>query len=213
MKCPKCGQDNQEDAKFCKNCGAALTPLVQVDGVKLSDQDKQRIAEDEKERLKVREQLKTEEADKKTAKRKKNTKFVLFGCGGVIVLIIIIIIVIVATSSGSKSTTNNQSITFTSDEYPPESTSIPNAFTASFSTLTQDWTIDWSYTTSQAIINANEGGFAIFVYPTTGPDTNDYIASVTEPSTTSGTLSCDVAPGQYQIEVVTLYSWNITVHP
>ena len=83
MKCPKCGHDNQVDSKFCKNCGAALTPVVQVDGVKLSDQDKLRIAEEEKERMKVREQLQTEEADKKTAKRKKNTKFALFGCGGV----------------------------------------------------------------------------------------------------------------------------------
>ncbi len=194
----------------------------------LSDDDKKHIAEEEKERLKVRGELQAE----KQKKKRKIPKWVPIGCGGLVVLIIIIIVIAIATSSKSTttstvSTISNtsstqtttpllafQPITFTSEEYPPTSTSIPNAFTAQFSIPTQDWAINWSYSPSQAIIDANEGGFSIFVYPTSGPrDTNTAVATV-EGSSTSGSLDLsNVGPGQYQIEVITLYSWSMTVQP
>jgi len=103
------------------------------------------------------------------------------------------------------STSAFQPITFTSNEYKPNQYAY--ADTATFSIPIKDWIIDWSYTPS------GDGVFAFFVFPTTGSDTNDYVASVYKPNTTSGSLSCDAGPGQYLISVTTLCSWSITIHP
>jgi len=76
----------------------------------LSDDDKKRITDEEKERLKVRDQLEQEKN-----KKRKMPKWALFGCGGLIALIVIIVVISVAL--GSKSTTTN-SLTQTS--LPPQ---------------------------------------------------------------------------------------------
>jgi len=76
----------------------------------LSDQDKQRILEEEKERLKVRQQLQSEQSTKPLIPKKKIPKWLPIGCGGLFVLVIIIII-IAAISGGGNNSSNNPSTT------------------------------------------------------------------------------------------------------
>ena len=115
----------------------------------LSDADKQRIAEEEKERLKVREQLKNEEDTKKAAQKKKTTKFALIGCGGLIALIVIIAIIIGASSS---KTTDTQTIpTYTGPEVIYEITGTAMSADVTLSNATggteQFSNIQWSHVT------------------------------------------------------------------
>jgi transcription initiation factor TFIIIB Brf1 subunit/transcription initiation factor TFIIB len=96
MKCPKCGYDNVESAIFCTHCGTALNEKNQ-----LSDTDRQRIADEEKERMKIREQLQAQEKGKKQNLPK--WAWVPIGCGGVVVFIIII--AVIGAVKGSNSNT------------------------------------------------------------------------------------------------------------
>jgi len=79
----------------------------------LSDQDKQRIREEEKERLKIREQLQSKQ-------KRKIPKWASIGCGGLLLLIIIIVIIAIA-SGGNKNTskdiTLNAAVRFTGTQF------------------------------------------------------------------------------------------------
>lgn len=187
----------------------------------LSADDKKRIAEEEKERLKARSELQAEEKKKK----RKMPKWVPIGCGSLILLIIIIYVIGTVTGSKNNTTTQTASATtaetsstkitnpalafqpikYTSDENRPDNNG--EAKLAPFSVPTQDWVIDWSYTPS------GDGVFSFFVYPNYGADTNTAVATVLFPDTTSGSLTCSRGPGQYQIVMVTGCNWSITIHP
>ena len=38
MRCPECGNDNREGARFCDSCGAALQPSPELEPAPLADE-------------------------------------------------------------------------------------------------------------------------------------------------------------------------------
>jgi hypothetical protein len=107
MKCSKCGQANSEGAAFCTHCGTALNQKAQ-----LSDIDKQRIAEEEKERMKVREQLQASEKKEKDGFPK--WAWMPIGCAGIVALIIIIVIATVVAPKSTKTSSITTTVYFNS---------------------------------------------------------------------------------------------------
>ena len=113
LKCPKCGQDNQEGAKFCNSCGTALAQSVQVETPTLSAAEKTRIVEEEQAKIKAAEE------DKKAAQKKKGRKNAFIGCGAILAIIIIVAIIIGVSSGNKKDTTTtlNAAVSFTGTQF------------------------------------------------------------------------------------------------
>lgn len=81
--------------------------------------------------------------------------------------------------------------------------------TAPFIITTDEWIIDWSYSTS----DPDFAIFSFFVYPR--GETELYVETVLFPEATSGTTYSYAGPGEYYVEinVANITQWEITISP
>ena len=78
IKCPVCGHENEEDAKYCSSCGESISKQkTSKEGI--TEQRKKEIQEEERIR-----------ANERSAVEGENT---IKGCGCVIAIIIILVII------------------------------------------------------------------------------------------------------------------------
>jgi hypothetical protein len=152
MKCPKCGQDNPENATFCNHCGIVLNQKVQ-----LSDIDKQRISEEKQERAKLLEQLQAAEKRKK-GKLPKIPKWLWAFI--VVLFVIFIVEVTIGIAKNSDSNTLHAALTTTTSNttttpITPTTTTTPKVYFNSSASETPE-VIDVSYDDLSKLASTNE---------------------------------------------------------
>jgi hypothetical protein len=128
-----------------------------------------------------------------------------------------------STATVTETTTVAIPVTVTAQEPEPvnETTEAPTTFepvvftghgettTPPFTVTTDEWIVEWSYTTSEP----EYALFGFYIYPR--GETVMFIMSVTFPDETSGMKYSYYGPGDYYLDVIasSLDSWSITIKP
>ena len=190
--CPRCGAQVAFGARFCSNCQTPLNWPTQQQPPPPQYQQQYQQAEPPK---------------------KKKTNVWLMGCLGLIVLAAVIGGIVLVTSNSSPETpfstspptTQTPPATFT----PITKSGTDSLTTTPFTITTDEWIIDWSYSTS----DPDFAVFSFFIYPR--GETELYTEVVLFPETTSGSTYSYAGPGEYYIKtnVANIDEWEITIRP
>ncbi len=154
-------------------------------------------------------------------KRKKKSPW-LVGCLGLVGLLVLVGAIVIAADSGSEAPPSTPPSTSAPPATTPPSTSPPPATfapitksgtdsltTAPFTVTTDEWIIDWSFSTSDPEFAV----FGFFIYPR--GETELYTEMVLFPEATSGSTYSYAGPGEYYIKtnVANIDEWEITIKP
>jgi hypothetical protein len=208
-QCPRCGAQVAFGVRFCGNCQTPLNWPTQQQP-QPPQQPYQQTPQYQQQPPQYQQQ--PPQYQQPEPPKKKSKLGIILLVLGIILLASVGSCVVCVVLPGSSDVTSPET---------PSSTSPPATFTpivksgtdslttTPFTITTDEWIIDWSYSTSDPDLAI----FGFFIYPR--GETELYTEAVLFPEATSGSTYSYAGPGEYYIKtnVANIDGWEITIRP
>jgi hypothetical protein len=216
-QCPRCGAQVAFGVRFCGNCQTPLNWPTQQQPQPPQQQYQQPQYQQPYQQTPQYQQQPLQYQQPEPPKKKSKLGLILLG----VILFALAAVgscVVCVMQPGSSDVTSPETPSSTS---PPATQTPPATFTpivksgtdslttTPFTITTDEWIIDWSYSTSDPDLAI----FGFFIYPR--GETEVYTEAVLFPEATSGSTYSYAGPGEYYIKtnVANIDGWEITIRP